>query len=113
MRIDLQTPITIAGRTVAAIDLRAPGRRVAQLMAADRLPTGFTVAAAIRFGARLSGHGEATIRRLAEADLEALRLALESIYKAERRRYAARSAIEKQAWEQRKEQIIREVASDA
>jgi hypothetical protein len=93
MPIRLYHPIPLAGRTLVDIELRPPGRRVVEAMAAVRLTTGFTNPQAIRFIARLSGHGESTIRRLSDEDIANLKSVLEGQFAAERRRLNARSAL--------------------
>jgi hypothetical protein len=93
MPIRLYHPIPLAGRTLVDVELRPPGRRVVEAMAAVRLANGFTNSQAIKFIARLSGHGESTIRRLSDEDIANLKGVLEGQYAAERRRLIARSAV--------------------
>lgn len=93
MQVALTSPLVIAGREVAGIELRPPGRRVFEAMRLERGPVRFSEAAVVRFAARLSGHGGLTIRRLADDDLAAVARTVEELYVQARRRYAARSAL--------------------
>ena len=75
-RIVLTDLVKLPVRTIRKVDLRPPGRNVLNAMVAARLPGGFTDAQLDRFGAGLSGFGDATLRRLASVT-EAAALSLQ------------------------------------
>jgi len=91
--VSLSSPITIAGRVVAAIELRPLSLRSFEAMRGARGEDGFADNAAIKFIARCSGHQEGTIRRLPTPDLAALGRELERLYADAARRYGVRAAL--------------------
>lgn len=97
MRITLALPLTIAGRTLDAIELRPPGLAVFRVMQSARGPVRFPEAATIKFAARLSGHSEPTMRRLAGDDLAVVARAVEDLYVQARRRFGVRAALVQEA----------------
>lgn len=97
MHVPLSSPLTIAGRTLDAIEVRPPGLAVFRLMQSARGPVRFPVAATIKFAARLSGHSEPTIRRLSPDDLATVAQAIEQLYGQARRRFGVRAALAQEA----------------
>lgn len=97
MRVPLSSPLTIAGRTLDAIELRPPGLAVFRLMQSARGPLRFPEAAVVKFAARLSGHSEPTIRRLSPDDLATVAQAIEQLYGQARRRFGVRAALTEEA----------------
>ncbi|UXT64230.1 phage tail assembly protein [Agrobacterium tumefaciens] len=66
MRVDLDHPIIVAGRTLDAINVREPGRSAFEMIAAVSEPT---QADTLNFVSRLSGLSVAAIRKLHPSDL--------------------------------------------
>jgi hypothetical protein len=91
MQVPLSSPIIIAGHEVVAIELRPPGRRPLDALRLEHGTVRFSEAAVTRFAARLSGHSEATIRRLSEPDLEVVGRMIDELYINVRRRFALRA----------------------
>jgi hypothetical protein len=95
--IPLSHPIALSGVILPTVTLRSPGRTVVEAMAAARPTEGFGRVEAIRFGSRLSGHAESTLRRIHADDLDAIARALDVFLGRGQRQVDARRALAKQA----------------
>jgi hypothetical protein len=95
--VPLSTSIPLINGPLRSIELRPAGRQVHALMAAARVGDSFPPEAVIRFGARLSGRSELTLRRLGADDMAAIESALQILFKGSERRLRVSNAIHAQA----------------
>lgn len=90
MRVDLDHPIVVAGRTLDAIDVREPGRSALEMISAVSNPTQADI---LSFVSRLSGLSVTAIRKLHPSDLARTGEAVSHELDNARRRLRARKAV--------------------
>lgn len=89
MLVDLDHPITVAGKKLTSIHIREPGRSALEMIAAVSEPT---QADTLNFVARLSGLSVAAIRKLHPSDLARTGKAVSQEIENARRRFRVRKA---------------------
>ena len=90
MRVNLDHPITVAGKKLTSIHIREPGRSAFEMIAAVSEPT---QADTLNFVSRLSGLSVAAIRKLHPSDLVRTGEAVSHELENARRRFRVRKGL--------------------